>query len=162
VPLEGLSEAPEAKMLRSFIGIYRADALTTTNFAPIILVESPTVEAFKEFGEWALAVIPGRVTVTDHGNQTTVRVEVLSAFYLPIEPTDQDSPLYGLDLLNHVRKLVRKTHELKDPDNPTVKIAFDTVAVERLNPIETKEGIRVLAIKTTFETDVDPETGLFR
>jgi hypothetical protein len=162
VPLEGIAESPDALIVKSFIAILRADSFLTTNFDPILLVEAPTVEAFKEIAAYSLAVVPGRVTLVDHASErSTIRIEIITAFYLPIEPSNEDSLLRGLDLFNHVRKLSWENAELPKVSNPAIKITFGTVDVERLTPLETKEGVRVLAFKTVYQTDINPVTGVF-
>jgi hypothetical protein len=163
-PLDGLSQSPEALIAKTFFGILKADSLLVSVFKPILLIESPTREAFDELTIYTMAVVPWRVRLTDHpGGRQTSFLDLIVSGYLPKEGTEQDSRLRGLDLGSHVRKLAYSNMGLvdtiADPDRVITFAVIDFAYLVSLEPRDT--GIRILSFQITFQTDIAPETGAF-
>ena len=155
-PLDGISQSPEAQITQAFFAVLKADSLLASAFKPILLIESPTREAFDELTVYTMAVVPFRLRIVDHPNdRQTIYMEVIVSAYLPKEPTEQDSVLRGLDLGNHIRKIAYSNADLAG-------IAFDAVDFAYLVSLQPKDtGVRILSFLTTFQSDIAPTTGLF-
>lgn len=153
-PLDGLSQSPEALIAQTFFNILKADSLLASAFKPILLIESPTREAFNELTVYTMAVVPWRVRIQDHPvDRQTIFLDLFVSGYLPKEGTEQDSKLRGLDLGNHIRKLAYSNADLGG-------VAFDAVDFAYLVGLEPKNtGIRILSFQVTFQQDIVPTTG---
>lgn len=160
-PLAGLSQSPEAQIARAFFAILKTDTLLAAAFKPILLIESPTREAFNELTIYTMAVVPFRVKLKDHpSGRSTLYLDLLVSAYLAKEGTEADSLLRGLDLGNHIRKIAFSNAELTDTSSNV--ITFAAVDFAHLPTLEPKDtGVRILSFQVTFQTDIAPATGAF-
>lgn len=155
-PLAGLSQSPEAQIATGFLAVLRGDTLLASAFRPILLIESPTREAFNNLTVYTMALVPFRVKMRDHpSGRSTILVDLVVSAYLPKEPTDEESQLRGLDLGSHIRKLAYSNADLSG-------VAFDAVDFAILPALEPKDtNVRILSFQITFSADIAPASGQF-
>lgn len=131
-------------------------------FRPWLLVEAQTRDAIENMDTWTAVVEPELPDPRDKpSKRSTVFVLVLTTFYLPPENRgDGPCPLSATNLWNEVRKLAYSL-VLFHPAAPSVSINFATTEVRPLPLLVRPDGVRLVSIRTKFETDIDPTTGLF-
>ncbi len=157
-PLDALDESPESKIVKAFFALIRNDAKLAAAFQPILLVETITREQFKNVGAWTMTVSPMaatplRLRPQEHpSRRETVFVPIMVSSFLPPEQSTQDSKLHGLDIGNHIRKIINANQGIAD--------TFENASYAPLTPLYVDEtGVRVLSGQATYEIDIDPETG---
>ena len=156
-----LPQGPETKIARAFLATLKGDELFARSWTPIVLVESPSIEALNSFAAGSCSVAIAGVKPSDHpSKRQTSLLQLLVSFYLPRENTSVDSACPGLDWMNYLRKLAWGLVEA----NPSVGGAamnFATTTVVPLTPLVSTEGVMIHSNRVTFETDVDPTQGDF-
>lgn len=155
-PLDALSESPEAKITRAFFAVLVADTTLSAIFTPILLIESPTREAFDALTPMTLALIPLRIRAKDMASdRQTIILDLVISAYLPREATEENSKLRLLDLGNHIRKLTYTNLGLGG-------LTFQTADFVYLPALEPKNtAIRIVSFQITFQADIVTTTSAF-
>lgn len=158
--LEDLQRSPERLIVEAAAAILRGDEIMAAVFKPIRILDTPSKEAFLSYGADEIAIQPVSVKAEDHpSGRTTTFLGVLVSAYLAPEPREEESELASLDLGNHLRKLFWGT-DLKVAGDA---LTFATTAIKMMPTFAGTNGsTRILSYLLTFETDVDPKTGLFQ
>jgi len=159
--LADLPVSPERKLLAAIVALLRSLPQLTDVFKPIIVVESPTREAFINLAARTMAVQPVQVKESPMPSKRSVdKFGVMISAFLPPEATERSSDLVGLDLGNYLRQQLWGL-AVTDPDYPS-PISFATTEFRQLTPlVVTGSNIRILSYQATFETDIDPVAGDF-
>jgi hypothetical protein len=157
--LAGLPVSPEHEMLVAFAALVRADSLLKSAFNPIVLVESPTREAMGSFGAFTAVIQPYQVRPVERpSSREESHLGIMMSFYVPSEPTEEDSLLWGLDLGSYVRALATTGAPLKKAG---VGITVGVPDVLQLTPLMTTDGVRILTFRLIYLAIVDPAAGAF-
>ena len=99
--LDGLPQAPESIIVRSFYDAIKADS--RLSMFTWRLIELPDPSQMPAFAVYTAVVSPAAVRIVDWPSQReTIRPECVVGFVVPWEQTNEDSKLYGLRLLNVV------------------------------------------------------------
>jgi hypothetical protein len=159
--LADLATSPEALILAGVVAKLRADTLLSDVFHPIRIIETPTRQAFQNYGVYSFAIQPFNVRPVDRpSRRSTSFLGIMLSAFLPIEETAEDSRLLSLNIGNHLRKILWGL-AVKDPSSSAI-FSFATTEFKQLTPlIGSDGGTRILSYQAIFETDVDPVDGDF-
>ncbi len=157
--LEDLQKSPERMIVEAAAAILHGDEILADVFKPIRILDTPSREAFLSYGVNSMVIQPISLKAEDHpSGRTTSFLGVLISAYLAPEPREEESELQSLDLGNHLRKLFWGT----DLQSAGDALTYATTAIKLMPPLSGVNGsTRILSYLLTFETDVDPKTGLF-
>jgi hypothetical protein len=163
ITLATLGQGPEAKVFDAVIAAIRGDPedILPTVFNPILALETPTWKAFINYGAYSMAVQPFAIKPKEQpSSRTTIQMTIHVTAYLPVEEKEENSELHGLNLLNHLRKLLYgQTWE--DPDTHLPMNVATTVVAQSPAMMPVDGATRLLNYEITVEFDIDPTTGDF-
>src|SRR5262249_9141249 len=144
-------KSPERRIAEGFLAKLRGDELFSRTWSPIVLVESPTIEAMNAFAAGTCSVgVGGAKPVDRPSKRQTSLVSFLVSLYMAKEETSIDSECPGLDWMSYVRSLAWGL--VLDDVNSGAHMAFATTTVVPLTPLLTLEGVMIQSYRVTFET----------
>jgi len=160
--LDFLVQSPEAKIFAAFAAAVRADANLVAAFSPIRTQETPKWDAMLSYGTYTMVIQPATVKPIDYPSKRQVSgLTIWISCYLPNEPTEEDSRLFGLNLGGYLRALCYGA-AYDDPDNPGIQMnPADTDFRQLATHLTKDESARILTYSVTFKPDVDPTTNDF-
>jgi hypothetical protein len=160
--LTTLPKSPERYVLEAAVAIFKADSLASSFPSSIRVLETPSWDSMLSFATGSVVFQPATVKMDDFPSRRQIsHLTLWISFYLPREPTEEDSNLYGLDLLGYLRAMFWGASYI-DPNDPGIQMNTATTGIRvEIAHEKNDQSARILTYAVTFDLDVDPKGNTF-